>query len=483
VGRPARPGALLVRYASSTTTRGATETVSLTLTFEGLDGHGRTVWRQALHGTASGDPAGFSESFHDYPWDLALGRFRPGTDDLVVSLLSGDLSASAARFERLGLATGDLSRPYPALAPAASGDVLGQVQDVLYGSGGWPVLAVVPDQNGDRRPDVALLRSGGSSPIRVFRGDTGASIWSSLPLPPGAVTELDDAGVLTQGETRVHDLAVVLRDASVEVSVAGVSVPGSLTAESDRTSGLVVLLQAGTGRVGWVLPGAGVLTMHRYKGTPAIGLVSTDVGFPPVLTPPGRYLQVDVVDANGLPVATNRYALQQTLPVCAGAWVLVGNEDDLNTDGSPEAQVDFQQYDEVDLVDTYVTVDGATGAVRDRSEAFVVDGSVDGRGTDRALVRAQGTALRVTVVRGEDVRSTLVTTTLPYSGQFRFGGNAHALPATSLACQDVEAASYTSDATTLQLLASNGRAWWTLRVDKAHPVGAVQRGAGARPRC
>ena len=477
VGRPARPGAVLVRYSFATSQSGSKQTTQLRLSFEGLDGRGRTVWRRAMSGSYVGDVVEVSGQYHDYPYAVDSGRFRSGTEDLVVTRYSTNAQQVVdARFERIGLASGDLSHPYPPMAGAAPTDVVGQVTDLLLGGSGEPVLWVVPDQSGDRRPDVAVVRRLGGSSLHVFRGDTGAAVWTSLPLPQGVSIAVYDGGVLTQGETRVHDLVVVAQR-------TGISVAGELTGDSDRTSGLVLLLQGGTGTLAWVLPGAGVFTLHRYRGTPAIGLISTDAGFPPFLTPAGRYLQVDVVGANGLPLASNRYALQQTLLVCDAGWVVVVNEDDLDGDGSPEAKVDFQQYNEVQWADSYLTVDGGTGAVRDRSEAAVIGGSVDGHQPDRGLLTAVDDALRVVVVRGEDVTKQLLSTTLPFTGQLRFGGNVHAVAGTSDRCLDVEAASWTSDATTLRLLASNGHTWWTVRADSGNLTGALVGGSGARPRC
>lgn len=476
VGRPARPGALLVRQAYTTSRSGTQQTTTLALSFEGLDGWGRTAWRRTVQGTATEDLTSQDVELRDYPWSMDLGRLRAGTEDLVLTRASSGPSGSEARFERLGLALGDLARPYPALAGPAGDDLLAQVLELATESRGTPLLRVVPDQSGDRRDDVALLRSGGRSLIRVYRGDSGAPVWSSPPLPPGIVTGVEDAGVLSQLETRVHDLAVVLVG-------AGVRIPGVVTGESDRTTGLVVLLQGGTGAVSWLLPGTGVHTMRRYRGTPAIGLVSTDTGFPPVLEPAGRTLQIDVVDARGLPLATNRYSLVQSLAVCEGGWVVVGNGDDLDGDGSPEAQVDFQQYNELEWADSYVTVDGGSGALRDRSEAFLVGGSVDGHQPDRAHLSTGEGVLDVAVVQGEDVRRTVLRTSLPFTGKVRGGGEVVAVAATSSRCQDVAAASYTSDAVTIRLLASNGRTWWTLRATARDPLGTLVRGSGARPTC
>jgi hypothetical protein len=473
VGPLHRPGALLVRYEISEDDTATVSTTYLTVRLEGLDGRGRTLWRHTTSGSYRFQVANFSSYWDGYPFALLLGRFRPGADDLLIQRYDSKGTTVTSHVERVAVESGAVSHPYPTTSSSAGTDLVGQVKDLVFGSDSLPSLWVVPDQNGDRRNDVLLTQASFGAATAVYRGDTGAPVWSNSVLPLNGSVTVYDAGVITQGESRIHDLALV----TFPPVFLGVAVP----ALGDRTDGVVLLLQGGHGTLQWALPGTGVQTMHRYGGTPAIGVTSSASSLAPNLSTQ-LTLEVDVVDGLGLVQAVNTYSVAQDSAACEVAFIAVVNTDDFNADGVPDAHLRFDVVSPLAVEEKWITVQGANGNELDRVPALTLGGAVDGRGVDRGRLAWGVRDVTLTVVRGDAVTKQLLRTTLPAVGSVRFA-DVVAEPAVATHCEDVLATSITDQSTHLRLLAGNGRAWWTLSASRTEPSGKVTVGHGAHALC
>lgn len=475
VGAARKPGALLLRYEFLVDPTPAVWSTQLNLRFEGLDGRGRTTWSRSTSGSNRFSVSSFGYRWDDYPASVYLAQLRLGAHDVLIHRYKSLGQTVTSTVDRVAVESGALSHPYPAVPSSAGADPLGQVKDLVFGDDSLPSFWLVPDQNGDRRTDVLLARVSGTPTVTAYRGDTGVLVWSNSLLPLGVRLSVFDAGVMTQPETKVHDLALVTN------GPIGIGLVAPRPGVGDRTEGTVLLLQGGQGTLLWALPGTGVFTMHRYAGTPAIGVTSSSTSVEPDLSSK-LITEVDVVDALGLVRAVNTYAVTQDSAVCRSALVIVANSDDFTADAAPEAQVLFLVHGANEVVTRWITVNGGDGRELDRSAAFSLGGAVDGRGVDRATVALDKSVLTFNVLRGDALSKRLFQTTLPAVGQL-LGVGLAALPAVGTTCQDVLATSLTDQATTLALLSGNGRPWWTLTASTADPLGRVVVGRGARNLC
>jgi hypothetical protein len=470
------PGVLLFRYGVVQDDTPLLEREDVGLDFEGLDGRGRARWHRHAGGSYSFDVSSLSTRWHHYPYDFFVDRFRAGADDVLVHSLDSESAAVRSSVTRIAGDTGAVAHPYPTVSSGAASGPTELVRRVLLGDGGLPTVDVVPDQDGDRWPDVLFMRKNGESLASVYRGSTGKPIWSTALLPLSQYTQVYDAGVLTQGETRIHDLAILTS------APAGLGVILPVPLVGDRLTGLVLLVQGGNGGLQWALPGSGVYPMNRYRGAPAIGVASssTELGSDGS-THVGA--EIDVVDGLGVPRAVNRYAVQHSSEACSIAIVLVLTSDDFTPDGSPEARIRFDAFGPVTREEHWITVDGASGRELDRSGAWTLGGSVDGSGADRADVALSRGHWVVDVVRGDAATRRLLHLEPPLLGKINFLVGATSQVMSRGRCQDLVVESSSEDRGVTYVLDGHGSPWWTLRYSNARPAGAVQVGRSARARC
>jgi hypothetical protein len=192
-------------------------------------------------------------------------------------------------------------------------------------------------------------------------------------------------------------------------------------------------------------------------------------------------LQVVVTDALGVPIAVNRYEQPQSLD-CDLALILVLQSLDLTPDGSPEARILFAEARRRGFRNAWVTVDGASGRILDRSAAFLLGGTVDGRGADRGAIVAGREEDTFVAVRGDAVSRRITQTRLPVLASTRFEWFA-SVAALGGSCDDLVAEEWTTKGSLVRLVGGNGRPRWTLHVDAAHPAGTISLGTGARDLC
>jgi len=493
VGRPAKAGVLLVRLDLKVITSPTSSYVELGYDLTGLDGHGRQGWHAAFRGsfTVISTDATYTVVYRGIPAQLVQGRFRSAAPDLVVRSLTTTPTGTRTDVRRYALDTGTISTPYGGEAPG----LLSPVTDVLLANPYVLDLGVAPDQNGDRRPDLYEVRyvstnSAGlvaSNPslelavVVVYRGDTGTPLWQSAPFRLSGIVGVFDAGAVTQPEAGVHDLAVT------QTPTSGFSPAGGQP--TDRTSSTVMLLAGGTGSLVWALPGTSVFPMYRYHRLPAIGLVS-------VSTPVGGdgstvSLDVDVRDGTGLAVATDSHLIKVTSSCRAFFYSLTPGLD-LSHDGSPDLMVRTTLFGGKGGT-TYgaLTLDGSTGKELDRLSTGILSESLTGAGATRVTETVHAHDVTYLVRRGDRVASTLakVVTPLPTTDS---GAWLDSVLGTGTACADLTTWQFVptpKGRTTpayrevLSLLGANGRPWWTLTIDPAHPLGSLHRGTGAKDLC
>ena len=474
VGRTDREGALLLQITEDSTGSPLDFDLTLRLHLEGLDGRGRTTWVQNSVGTLH--VGTFVWTYHNFPSHLYLHQFRIGADDLLIQRLEGSNSASSLTVERIFAETGALSHPYPTQSATGSTDLLGLVKDLIFPNDLSMRLNIVPDQNGDRRDDVLLLRSQGlTASAAVYRGDTGKPIWANdALLPVTGFYHVVDAGVLTQGETKIHDLVIA------GPSAVGLGLDATVYS-NDRLESLVQLLQGGSGTFLWALPGTGVFAMHLYKGAPAIGIVSSSNAVTTDLTTRVT-VEVDVVAANGVVQAINTYDSPQQTTTCYQISIWFENIEDLTGDGIPEAFVTNVEWGALQGSSSVMAIRGAEGTVLDRVQAYPLNETFDGRGADRASATWTPTALVYTVVKGDAATVPLVRLTLPVQGNNRFAF-VSAGRVLSRKCSDLFADTGNPTVETLTLFAGNGKPWWALTITDAKPLGQLTTGKGAREVC
>ncbi len=491
VGTQHAPGVLLVRVKVHSVSAGSTSTTSITYDLTGLDGRGRQVWHSSFTGrlTVITAPQTVTFLWKDFPWAMVVGHFRPRAEDLVLLRLNSTATGVRTDLDRYALDTGRRSNPYGG-SPAS---LLSPVTDVLLPGSVIDGFGVVPDQTGDGREDLYVVKvlspAGevvsssrvGLDKVVVLRGDTGAPVWEGPTIPRGRIAVVD-AGVLTQ-ESRLHDIAVV---SSHPVGFS----PAGTGQSTDRADGTVLLLKGGTGALAWAMPGASVFPMQRFRGQRALGVVSVGTTTPAASGKISLKLEVDVRDGMGQPVATVSH-LMPTPESCSWFQYTVTPGMDLTHDTSPDLQVWTSTFPGSGrAVPGALALDGATGKELDRSQAGYLEASVNGAGLSRLTWAERSRDMTFYVRRGDKVTSVLAKVVVPRTPST--WTNLMSLHGTGSKCADLLTVAYTPSSPSSKtstwrevqrLLGANGKPWWTLTVDVRHPLGIITTGKGAKDLC
>ena len=461
-----------------TGTLAAAYDLDLTLVLDLLDGHGRTRWSRSFSGherylLGSGDTS------RDLPYAFSLAQLRPGAGDVLVESVTSSDGVSTSRLRRVAGATGGVDEPLPAMSN--QGSSLGlpvTALDSLLAGDAAPQLGVVPDQDGDRRPDLYAARSGLNQLIRVHRGTDGRQVWSSATLPLVGYFRVRDAGVLLNQETKVHDLAI---ENGPVIGLGGVGVAGVTVGVPDTST--VVLVQGGTGNLGWLLPGQLSVPVHSFAANqrgPVLGLGTVE-GRTDGVTTRGT-LTISWRDAQGLEVASSRYDSQGSVIACDLVLGLVVSVGDLDGDGDPERDVVLLLLGQVGSSVDVVTVRARDGQELHRVPLADLYASVDAApGDDRVGITVAGKDLVFDVQRG-DTRGRLFDVRLPWVKD-KTSVSVAPVAVTGTRCVDVALGTTSPDGTRTGVWAGNGRPRWVLDYPADSNTPRLTRGSGARSRC
>ncbi|MCU1603093.1 MAG: hypothetical protein JWO22_3802 [Frankiales bacterium] len=472
--RPA-PGVLLLTY-------GAVPHGSVGLTLDvsddvlAVDGHHRRLWTHHDAGTAD---LGFTSSrYRHAPLGLEIAKLRHGAEDVLVTSYDGNSDRGVTgSLVRVGGASGRVDAPVPPIS-STSGSLLGTVEDAVLGStdARLPYLGTVPDQNGDRLADLYTARVGSTHVISVYGGVHGAPVWSSQLLPLHGFLDIADAGVVTQPETRVHDLAL----SSGLPGGLGLHVTLGLLPTVDGT---VILAGAGTGSLVWVRPGQQAYPVGTVGGKPVLGTGTSTA----TQSTDGYTVdeELDVYDDLGVLQSRRHYTFTVHDDGCPiGTSYLLTGLGDLDGDRAMEVQVDFIAFvdDDKDPVrEQLTTVRGRDGAELDHARAYSLGGSVDGRGIDRATYTAGKRSLGIKVVHGDTLKP-MWSAGLALSSDL-WGVDFYAMDSSPTGCSDVALLGYGKTSRSTALLASNGKAWWRVVYAPKQTEGRLVHERGARSLC
>jgi hypothetical protein len=459
-----RPGVLVFydRYDFS----GSGLDVDLTSDQEVLDGRARRLWHQRQAGHVHEDFDGSMRLSHA-PLGYWLANLRAGKRDLLVATYNGASgSGISGTLRKTALENGHTSLAVPVANGRPLTPALPVVGAVTLQNDGLPRFGTVADQNGDRRDDLVVAQLGDAAAMTVYGGTTGKQVWSQLISPLASAVQVVDAGVVSNGESRVHDLAVIQFERLNTLQLPLIAL--------DALDGVVTLLVGGTGQVGWVRPGT--MAYATGNATVAVGAPRTSTD----LVSTTRTIDIVEYDALGEPRATHTHAITRATTGCGYSVTFLIAEADFDADRVKDPVIVNFMFDVTDVHFDMITLRGATGAELDRNTAWSTLSAVDGHGVDRAAVDQKG--LRTTFeVRAGDTLKSLFTTSLSFSGRW-YGGDVYALPITSR-CADVVLFSFGSKGSTIAFLGSNGQPWWTISYAATDPYGRLTRGHKAAARC
>jgi hypothetical protein len=327
------------------------------------------------------------------------------------------------------------------------------------------VLPLLPKENRTTSAQRDVIGSAYTSPP-YHLPEKGKLVWTQLLSPLAWTLQIVDAGVVTNGESRIHDLAVIQLEDLGDLELPLVAL--------DALDGVVTLLVGGTGQIGWVRPGT--TAYSTGNATVAVGTTRTSTD----LVSTTRTIDIGESDALGGPRATHSHAITRATTGCGYSVTFLLAEADFDADRVKDPVIVNIMFDVTDAYFDMITLRGGSGAELDRKLAWSTLEAIDGRGVDRAFVdqRGQRTAFDV---RAGDTLKPLFKASLPFTGRW-MGGDVYALSITSR-CADVVLASYGTTGNTISFVASNGQPWWTISYSATSLYGTLVRGHKAAARC
>ena len=431
-----------------------------------LDRHGRPIWRSHQSGSLKFDLTGELTYTHA-PLDYRVATLRASGQDMLVTSYHGSSTAGVSgTLTKTGLESGRTALAVPVQQGRAITPALPVVGALTLQTDGAPIFDIVPDQNGDRRPDLSAAELGDAAGITVYAGTTGHAIWSQLLSPLASRLHVVDAGIITSSESRLHDLALV--------QTGNLQTPDLPLVALDAGDGLVTLASAGTGNIAWIRPGS--MAYATGRGTVALGLTRSSYNG----TSTTRTIDLIEYDALGAPGRHSTHDITRSTLACGYSVTLLFADEDYDADGVGDPVIYNFMFDVKDVYIDQITMRASDGTEFDRSPAFGLLSAVDGHGVDRGLLSLKGNHLDFDVRTGDHLKR-LLTARLPFAGGIA-GVDFYALPITSR-CADVIAGAFGSKGSTFQFTASNGQPWWTIAYGDKDPYGHLTSGHRAKPRC
>src|SRR5688572_11174818 len=100
--------------------------------------------------------------------------------------------------------------------------------------------------------------------MTAYGGARGTFLWDNILLPLARYVEVRDAGLLTAGESRLHDLAV---ETASPVAMPGLSTSHSGTLVDGVGPSAILLVGGGTGMLQWIRFGGASYALQRFGPT------------------------------------------------------------------------------------------------------------------------------------------------------------------------------------------------------------------------